>query len=203
MRKLLKKDSEWFWENTCEKSFNILKTILSSDSCVTYFDNEKETVLYTDASPVGISAILMQKTPGKENNKIISYSSRSLTTAEQNYSQIERECLSLVFGCERNRLFLLGRHFDLYNDHKALMHILNNPRANVPLRIERLTLRLQGYDFTLKHVMSEQNIADYSSRHPYRAKTDELSTTESYINFVANYQCPKALTLDHIKRNET
>ena len=75
------------------------------------------------------------------------------------------------------------------------------------MRIERLTLRLQGYDFTLKHVTSEENIADYSSRHPYRAKTDRLSPTESYINFVANYQCPKALTLDDIrhetKRDET
>ena len=50
--------------------------------------------------------------------------SQSLTKAEQNYTQLERECLA----CEKNRLYLLERHFEIYNDHKALVIILDNTK---------------------------------------------------------------------------
>ena len=108
--------------------------------------------------------------------------------------------VAIVYGCERNRLYLIGRKFTLFNDHKALINILNNPKATVPLRIERLTLRLQGFDFKLEHVKSAENISDYPSRHPYD-KPDERSSseTESYINFITTNACPKAITIEDIK----
>ena len=69
----------------------------------------------------------------------------------------------------------------------------------MPLRIERLTLRLQGYNFDLKHVKGENNIADYPSRHPYNTHPDQ-SNIESYIKFVGSLACPNAISLDEIKR---
>ena len=62
---------------------------------MSYFDENKETFLYTDASPYGVPAVLLQKSANKES-KVISYSSRALTETEQIYSQMERECLSTV-----------------------------------------------------------------------------------------------------------
>ena len=112
---------------------------------LSYFDECKETCIYTDASPFGILAILLQKSTD-DDYKVISYSSRALTETEQRYSQLERECLSIVYGCEKNRLYLLGRHFDIYNNHKALFHLINNPKSQIPLRIERMTLRLQHFN---------------------------------------------------------
>jgi len=118
-----------------------------------------------------------------------------------NYAQIERECLALVYGCERNRLYLLGRQFTAYNDYKALMNILNNPRSTILLRIERLTLRLQGYQFLLKHVKSDDNISDYPSRHTYDTADGTVAeTTEENVNQLAEYACPNALTLDNIRQ---
>ena len=112
LRQLLRQDIEWVWTPECDETFSKLKNILSSgESCITYFDENKQTILFTDASPYGISAILMQQSANQNDAKIIAYSSRSLTKAEQNYSQLERECLAVVYACEKNHLYLLGRHF--------------------------------------------------------------------------------------------
>ena len=85
---------------------------------------------------------LSKKRQVQTDEKIVAYSSRALTETEKNYSQIERECLVIVYGCEKNKLCLLGREFTIYSDHKAIINILNNPKSVVPLRIQRLTLRL-------------------------------------------------------------
>ena len=47
----------------------------------------------------------------------------------------------------------MGRPFKIYSDHKPIVSILNKPKTVVPLRIERLILRLQGYDFKIAQVV--------------------------------------------------
>ena len=74
---------------------------MTSDSCIQYFDEKKPIILYCDASPVGISAVLLQKLDRKDPN-VIAYSSRSLTDTEKYCSPIERELLSITYACERN-----------------------------------------------------------------------------------------------------
>ena len=156
--------------------------------------------MYTDASPFGVSAIVLQKSPGEESGKIVCYSSRALSKTEMRYAQINHECLGLVYGCERNRLYLLGRHFTAYNNHKSLVNILTNPKSHIPLRIERLALRLQHFDFTLNRIKSEDNISDYSSRHPHDKPDEEISEiVEEYVNAITMTACPNALTLDDIR----
>ena len=68
----------------CEKSFQTLNNYLTEIVVNTYFDEEKNC----DSSPVGLSSILLQKDEN-DNAHVISYSSRSLTTTEQKYSQTE------------------------------------------------------------------------------------------------------------------
>ena len=107
LRALTKKNSDFIWTGDCEKTFDPLKNILTSDSRIQYFDEKKPVILYCDASPVGISAVLLQQIDGKDPN-VIAYSSRSLSDAEKRSSQIERELLSITFACERNRLYLFS-----------------------------------------------------------------------------------------------
>ena len=83
---------------------------------------------------------------------------------------------------ERNRLYLLGREFTIYNDHKPLIQLLNNPNSTIPPRIERMTLRLQCYTFIMKHVSSEDNISDYTSRHPITNNSDNTET--NFIDYI-------------------
>ena len=61
---------------------------------------------------------------------------------------------SYSYRCEENRLYLLGRSFTIYSDHKTIVSILNKPKTIVPLRTERLILRLQGDDFKIAHISS-------------------------------------------------
>ena len=103
LRKLTKQDSQFIWDKHCENAFQQLKSSLTSSSCISYYDEKSDLFLYCDASPVGISSILLQKTPGKHDMNVIAYCSRALNEVEQRYSQIERECLSVEYACVRNR----------------------------------------------------------------------------------------------------
>lgn len=115
------------------------------------------------------------------------------------YSQIERECLSATYACERNRLYLFGRPFTIINDNKSLVIILNNPKANPPARIERMVLRLQEYTFNADYVTSQDNISDYLSRHPGPMSIDSTNYIEEHVNFIATNASPIAITLEEIK----
>lgn len=82
-----------------------------------------------------------------------------------------------------------------FNDHKALINLLNNANSKVPLRIERMFLRLQGYVFTAKHVSSEQNISDYISRHPTKVETNTVNYIE---RMVTEFTTSKAFRIEDI-----
>ena len=69
-----------------------------------------------------------------------------------------KRVFSAVHAYERNRLFLYGRSFTLINDNKAVINILNNPKSNTPPKIERLLLKLQGYDFEAEYVLYHRKI---------------------------------------------
>ena len=94
LRHLTHKHTKFVWTDAWEKSFNILNNLLTDAAVNTYFDEQKETILYCDASSE-LSSILLQN-DNKDHLQVISYLSRSLNTTEQKYSQLERECLSIV-----------------------------------------------------------------------------------------------------------
>ena len=103
--KLTKKNIPWLW-NKNQTIFDDLKTELISPKIMSYYDPSLNSLIITDASPVGISAILLQQ-PSDSSYRIIAYSSRTLTPTEQNYSQLERECLTVVHACEKFRVYIL------------------------------------------------------------------------------------------------
>ena len=121
--------------------------MLTSEATIAYFDPHKETELTTDASPVGLSAILSQRTPGQNDCQVIAYASRSLSDVERRYSQTGKEALAIVWAIERLHLYLYRKQFTLYTDCKPVQMIFNNARSKPPARIERWNLRLQGYNF--------------------------------------------------------
>ena len=82
LRQLTHKHTKFVWADACEKSFNILNNMLTDAAINTYFDEQKEIILYCDASPFGLSSILLQK-DNKDHLQIISYLSRSLNTTNK------------------------------------------------------------------------------------------------------------------------
>lgn len=61
----------------------------------------------------------------KNGERIISYASRSLTTIEQNYPQIERKAGALFWAVERFRMYLFGTEFLLVTDYMPLEYLFN------------------------------------------------------------------------------
>ncbi|UYV80066.1 K02A2.6-like [Cordylochernes scorpioides] len=113
-----------------------------------------------DASKHGLGATLLQ-----ESQPII-FASRSLSKTEQNYAQIEKECLAIVFACERFHQYILGKcQVIVQTDHKPLLSIFKKSILKAPQRLQRMLLRLQRYNLELEHVQgSQMHLADIFSR---------------------------------------
>jgi transposase InsO family protein len=174
---LLKKGTRWTWNKEHASAFNYIRDKISKDTVLAHYAPDKPLVLSCDASPVGIGAVLQQReTDG--SLRPISYVSRSLSTAERSYAQIEREALAIVFGTEKFRQYLLGRTFTLLTDHQPLV-ILFGDHAGIPqmasARIKRWALALAAYSYTVKYISSKENTcADYLSRSPIQRMTPNV-----------------------------
>ena len=89
----------------------------------------------------------------------------TLSKVEQRFSQTEKEALGVVFGCEKFHIYLIGIEFELHTDHKP-SEVIYHPKAKPSARIERWVLRLQQYQFKLRHRPGKTNPADVLSRKP-------------------------------------
>ena len=199
---LTEKDVNWHWTEEHLESLSDIQQALSSETTFAYFQPSLETELLVDASPTGIGAILTQKEystiaiPG-----VICYSSHTLSEVEERYSQIEREALAIMWGCEKYHLYLYGKSFSVVTDHKPLMKIFNDPAHQPPPRIERCILKLQLYEFTVEDRPGEDNPADNLSRHldsTTKQGRREEKVAEEYINYVFTNAAPKGLTQEEI-----
>jgi hypothetical protein len=95
LRELLKSTSNFQWLTQHNNSFELLKELIGNLKHLGYYDPKDQTILVTDASGVGLGAVLIQL---KENRpRVISYASRSLSPTEQRYPPIEKEALGIVW----------------------------------------------------------------------------------------------------------
>ena len=107
----------FLWNEDCTNAFKTLKQCLTEAPLLVYpcfSSNATEFVLQTDASALGLEAVLEQ-----DVHPIV-YASQSLTSSERNYSVIQYECLAIVFALKQFCHYLLGRPFHLYTDHAPL-----------------------------------------------------------------------------------
>jgi hypothetical protein len=97
------------WGKEQDAAFVKLKEALANASMLAYFDVNAKTQVITDASPVGLGAVLVQKQG--EDYKIICYASRSLSDIERRYSQMDKEALGLVWACVHRSTWAQGLDF--------------------------------------------------------------------------------------------
>ena len=201
LRKLTKLTASWEWGQEQEKAFKRLKTSLSDQAVLSYYEVGLPCRLTVDAGPKGIGLILSQKK--KKGWQAVACHSRSLTDAEQRYSQLEREALAIRWGCERCYQYLIGSQFTVVTDHKPLLPMINNPHSRPPLRIERWLMYLQQFDFQLEYGKGIENTADYLSRHYLPATSDDELVSrgrEEVTRAIIQAMVPKALSLEEIQQ---
>ncbi|XP_038046793.1 uncharacterized protein K02A2.6-like [Patiria miniata] len=169
LRDLLKKNIPFVWQEDHQAAFEALKLSITADACLQYYNPEMPTVLEVDASQKGLGACLTQ------HGKPIAFASKSLSPAQKNYSNIERETLALVFGIARFHNYLFGKEFVVYSDHKPLEMIWRKPLSSAPPRLQRLLIKVQGYNFTVHYKPGPTMIlSDALSRLPNPKKNEDI-----------------------------
>ncbi|XP_053699045.1 uncharacterized protein K02A2.6-like [Sabethes cyaneus] len=164
---LLKKDSQFVWSAQCQEAFDTIKKVLQSDLLLTHYNPSLELIVAGDASKTGVGAVIMHRFPNNQL-KAIAHASKTLTSTEQKYSQVEKEALALVFAVTKFRRMLLGRKFTLQTDHQPLLKTFGSKKG-IPLhtanRLQRWALSLLGYDFNVEYVSTDNfGYADVLSR---------------------------------------
>lgn len=185
---LLKAGAKYIWNEECQTAFEQIKSLLASSEVLTHYSAELPLVLTTDASSVGLGAVLAHVTPRGE--RPVAYASRALTAAEKAYAQIDREALSIVYGVRKFHQYLYGRKFILRTDHKPLTYILGD-KVGIPVmaasRLQRWAIMLSGYNYDIQYVSSSKNCADGLSRLPCKSVKHSNVESATYVNFVENF----------------
>lgn len=199
LRQFIRGDVDVFGEDQ-QKAFDDLRNELSNTvHRLGFFDPKDETELYVDASPVGLGAVLTQRN-SEGVPRIISFASKGLTKTERVYPQTQREALAVVWAVEKFYHYLFGIHFTIFTDHKTLEYIFGGKHQQAKRacsRAEGWALRLQPYEYTVKHIPGSTNISDILSRLCEQSETPFDENTEHYL--CALEEGPTAILLKEIK----
>ena len=177
--KLTQKNVEFRWNSECEAAFSLLKTELVNAPVLKYPDFTKPFILDTDASEMGIGAVLSKNIDGREY--VVAYGSRALLKSEKNYCVTRKELLALVYFIKYFKHFLYGNEFVVRTDHKALKWLYNFKEPEGQLA--RWLTSLAEYTFEIVHREGRKHSdADALSRIPCRQCGLLDSSTVNSVN---------------------
>lgn len=198
----------WNWGPPQKEAFKLVKErIIQCTIAQGFFSEDDRTILFTDASPVALGAVLVQE-DRDQTRRIIAFASKALTPTERKYPQNQREALAAVWAVEYFSYFLLGRRFTLRTDAQGVTFILNRSREESKRALTRAdgwALRLSPYDYDVEYVRGRDNIADASSRlysgtdHPFEEEASpwEIASLEANaVGFLTNAEIVEATARD-------
>ncbi|XP_062584037.1 uncharacterized protein LOC134245806 isoform X2 [Saccostrea cucullata] len=149
------------WGETQQNAFITLKSALMVTPVLKLPNISEEFILQTDASDVGIGAVLLQYENGIK--KPVAYASKKLTAQQVKYSTIEKECFAIIWAVQKFQRYLYGKQFMLETDHQPLIYLSQSKVLNA--RLMRWSLLLQPYRFRIVAIKGSENVgADCLSR---------------------------------------
>ena len=194
LHKLMQKGTNFIWHSTCEEAFKKIKQQLVTSPVLAFPNEEGQFVLYTDASNVGIGAILAQRGPSGDE-RVISFASKGFSSAEKNWTTTEKEAFAIVWALQYFHAYVYGVKVIIYSDHKALNWLRNFKHPNG--KLARWILKLEQYDYEIIHRPSTlMSHVDALSRAPVQSiqisswsPTDfrELQDLDSDISLVKGW----------------
>ena len=157
---LLQKDVPFEFTQDCKAAFDTLKASLTSTPVIQPPNWNLPFEIMCDASNYAVGAVLGQRV-GKQAY-VIHYASRTLNSAQRNYTTTEKELLAIVFALDKFRQYLLGSKVVVLSDHAALKHLLAK-KESIPRPI-RWVLFLEEFDLEIKDKRGAENlVADHLS----------------------------------------
>ena len=164
----------WTWGTTQEEAFQRLKTCLSSPPILSYPDFSLPFEVHTDASTVGLGAVLYQTKDSKQH--VIAYASRGLSKSEKNYPAHKLEFLALKWAVtEKFHDYLYNKKFTVITDNNPLTYVLTS--AKLDATGHRWVAALAAFDFDIRYRPGRNAAdADQLSRLPGIQEQDVIST---------------------------
>jgi hypothetical protein len=121
----LQKKGVWFeWTMNCERSFQHLKSLLTSAPTLRIANPIEDFVVWTDACKAGIDGVLSQ------NGHVVCYESRKVKEHERLYATHDLELETIVHALKWWQHYLMGKRFDLRTDHSGLKYLFGQPILN-------------------------------------------------------------------------
>lgn len=188
MTNLMKKENskKFVWTSEADEALIKLKSVLVSAPILCSPKFNQPFSIQTDASDVGIGAVLTQGEGDEE--RVIAYMSKKLTAAQRKYTTTERECLAVLEAIGNFKSYVEGARFKVITDHASLLWLRNlkDPSS----RLARWALRMQEYDFELVHRRGKLNVvADALSRFVESIEVEEnCEVDEDYLNLRENIE---------------
>ena len=177
---LTRKDAPFDWTPACDVAFCQLKQYLTSAPVLAFPLFDREFLLDTDASGLGLGAVLAQK---QDDGLVrpIAFASRTLHPHEVNYGSTEMEALAVVWAVKHFRHYLYGHKCQVYTNHEALKSLQNTPHPSG--KLARWGLALQEVDLTIHYRPGRVNKnADALSRQPLTDVVEE----DNLFGIIAN-----------------
>jgi len=198
LRDLTKEDSAFLWSNNHENAFNSAKNLIASATTLCYYDATLPVTLQVDASEDAIGGVLLQ------NDQPVCFTSHTLNSTE-NYAQIEKECLAIVSCMDKWHQYLYGKHdITVHTDHQPLETIFKKPLNKAPRRLQRMMLKLQRYQFSVRYKKGKElYVADTLSRAAITGQPSSTAKQECEVFRLEIAEMdlePNRVTPDTLKR---
>ena len=198
LTKLTRKNSKFIWTEECQTGFEYLRTCLPESPILKYPDPQKRYIVFTNASDQAAAPVLTQEytdNDGQVKEMPVAYLSTQFNYTQFKCSTVAKEGFAIYHAIKKWRHYLEDAEVLLKSDAKSLQKFLNGKTNN--LKLDRLSLELQGRNIQVEHIPGYKNkAADCLSRLPFvtRKRNDNpLKDEDITINTVQtedNITCP-------------
>ena len=180
-----RKFQKWQW------TFQHLKNALVKEVTLSHFDASLPLGLTCDASEVGIGVILFHRY-NEGSERPIAHASKTLTTVQLRYSEIQKEAFAINYGLHKFHQYLYGRRFILVTDHKPLLGLFDPMKGTPTLAVNRLTrwaLTLSQCDYSIENCKTQEHgNVDALSRLPVEDTNFDQMEEDADLSTVLQFQ---------------
>ena len=166
---LSRKDTEFVWTDICQKSFDLLKAMVSKEPILVYPDPSKPYVLFTDASKYAWSCVLTQEYTHEIDGKTvkilhpISYQSGLFKGSELNWACITKEAYANYMSIKKLDYYLVDADIILRSDHLPLKKFLKKNTLNS--KVNNWVVEISPFRITFEYIKGIKNtLADTMSQ---------------------------------------